>query len=515
MKVKIVVKIYKNLNYLNWVLVLTLASFMFARSSTFSYSPDSWSYVDISRGLIDKERTFGEVLGTRDYSNVPWQNDSFPFLWPYVLSLGILIFGPSSPVGGYIFIGIWILTGLVMFQCFKQFRIEASLAPFLFLSILTIPGYLNEGHSGRSIPLNVFFLACSLLLIFRGKETPYSSVGLGILLGMCAINRFDSLLYGPIFLACAYSTKIMKFRNLLISLATWSLFPILWILYSIRYLNGFYVTDNNRVGLSSVNANVTDWPINHKENIIDIWSIFVKAIGNIEAVGISFISAFWLWAIIFLASLAAILLLFQKRESWLIQKSKKPEDFFKQNNIFKFLSLLTLSFFTAQFFILLFSGYGDKRYWANSSFILLNLIILSHVNFRRDRLSLKCGLNLIKISTSKILLIVLGIVGTFLTAYEYRSIDNQGLLDYRLVKCLNEIEGAVIIPGIEGYRIPAITNFRVATPPHNSSLLSSKDWLDMSNEYGITTWVRSNTESDTKMPLNARGVLVEYNCNRS
>ena len=98
----------RRLTWLLWLIVGALAMMMLMRTSTIAYSPDSWSYVDIARSWIEPRGGVGSIQGTRDYANVPWIDDTYPMLWPLTLAPGILIFGPTAPVGGYIFVIIWI-----------------------------------------------------------------------------------------------------------------------------------------------------------------------------------------------------------------------------------------------------------------------------------------------------------------------------------------------------------------------------------------------------------------------
>ena len=195
-----------------WLLVICAASIMSLKTSAIAYGPDSWSYVDIARSFIEPERGIGSIFGNRDFLSGPWWNDSFPFLWPLILAPGISIWGPASPVGAYLFLPIWLTTCFIFARTIKYFKINTLLAPAIGLALLALPGYVNEGIGGRAIPLNILLVSFTLLNIVKIQVRSSISppILIGVSTGLCAANRFDSVLVGPIIMTVAY---IFGFMN--------------------------------------------------------------------------------------------------------------------------------------------------------------------------------------------------------------------------------------------------------------------------------------------------------------
>ena len=54
-------RLMRAITVLAWVAVAVMVLFFVVRASTDSYTPDSWSYVDIARSFYESGRSIGDV----------------------------------------------------------------------------------------------------------------------------------------------------------------------------------------------------------------------------------------------------------------------------------------------------------------------------------------------------------------------------------------------------------------------------------------------------------------------
>jgi hypothetical protein len=503
---------------IGWGLVLAVAIVMIVRASTTNYSPDSWSYIDISRSLFSSERGLGEVRGTRDFVNKPWQNDSFPFLWPLVLWLGITFMGPSAPVGSLIFVFIWLATGAIFGLTARTLGSPSFFVPIGTLSLLAIPGYVNEGNAGRSIPLNILLMVTSLFILVRYRSSTKIALIFGILLGLIAANRFDSLFYGPLAIALALIFGILKVREAIVASLGWLVFPLLWITYSLNYLNGFYITDNGRVALSISPTFVTDWPDAIEQSDWSVSAFLAKMSENIEVVTQSLTMSYLYW----LVALKLALLMGIALTAIVPRYVVKPMVPFlyidgseRARPWTRYVISLFVSFLVMHIVLLLSTGYGDTRYWGTVSILMLeSLVALSGVLkiFRSyEGATIYAHALGVMLATLPLSLAALGVLHV---EREYRYVSNQGTLDARIVECLRDVQGVPIIVGMEAFRLPATTSLRTALPPNNASDLSSDHWEKLANTFGITAWLNLSNNPASDLPENAKSVLNEIGCEK-
>lgn len=508
-------KLEKVAPVLGWGIVMALATIMLARVSTVAYSPDSWSYVDIARSLLETNRGVGEILGTRDYVNGPWRNDSFPFLWPVILMPGIAVAGAASPVGAILFVAIWLFTSAIMMLTARHLRLPHVLAPALALSLLAIPGYVNEGHAGRSIPLNLLLVASILFLLLRHRGNPWAALLVGVLLGMCAANRFDSLLYGPIVIILAFLFGYLTWKGAIAASCSWVIGPLAWAAYSQAHLGGVYVTDNGRVGLSPVPTFVTDWPAAVTQTDPTVLGLVGKMLDNLDVVAKSFFNSYRLWVV---AAIVALIIAFILVRPWRGSVADNVLRWFPREvpvDIRRwsyFLASLALALMVLQAGLMLTTGYGDTRYWGTSGLLLLELLAVLSVAVGSAAAigqDLKRRLAVVSLVS---LLMMLAVIGLLKMGREYIQVADQGASDAVVTACIHEAQGVPMIAGMEAFRLPATTNLRAAIPPNNAADLSPEDWTDLAAQYGITLWINPSGDPEFAMPVNATGVLAEVVC---
>jgi hypothetical protein len=502
-----------------WVIVLVAAVVMLTRASTVVYSADSWSYVDLARSLFEPDRGLGEIFSTRDYVNEPWRNDSFPFLWPVILIPGIATWGAESPVGAVIFVAVWLLTSVIMMLTARHLQLPPFLAPALALSLLAIPEYVQEGHAGRSIPLNVLLMTASLYLLLRHGGNPWVALLLGVLLGLCAANRFDSLLYGPIVIILALVFGYLTWKGAIAAVCGWVVAPLAWVAYSLAQLGGIYVTDNGRVGLSPVPTHVTDWPAAVTQAEPGVIALMSKMLGNLDVLATSLVLTYQPWV---KAGVVALIVGIALVRVWRSSVAEAVMRWFPREVIVDtrrwpyFLTSLTLALMALQAGLMLTTGYGDLRYWATSNVLLLELGAALSVAMGSAAASRQdFGRRLAVVGLTS-LLVILAALGLRQVGREYRQTADQAASDARAIACITGVQGVPIVSGNgnEAFRIPATTDLRAAYAPLNAADLSAEHWADLAAEYGITAWINLSGDPANAMPVNATGILLEVACSK-
>ena len=501
-----------------WALVAVVAAWLTIRSSTIAYSPDSWSYVDISRALISPGRLVGDIQGTRDYANTPWVNDSFPFLWPMVLAPGVAVLGPTAPVGGLVFIPVWLLTCLVLAGTTRSLHLPGPVAPILGLALFALPDYLGEGHAGRSIPLTVLFLACSIwiLLELQSRRTAVLTIALGAVLGLSAANRFDSLAYGPVFIALATALGLLSIRQCALSLVTWITFPAVWVGYSALRLDGLYVTDNRRVLLSQESVFVLDWPTADSGRSELSFATLEKMLGNATPVLHGLLISYRSWVWITVGALLIGLLATRWSRGFMAEWLARwiaGTCLSTQWPLVRFLVMLALGLTAWHFFLLSGTGYTDARYWAPLGFVLLEIMVFSAASAARGMpQSGRPYWKAVLITTTSINAAALAGLGLAVAFREYAQVDDQTELDASVTSCISDLDGVPILAGLTGFRIPATTDLRAAVAPSNAYVLTREDWEALISAYEVTHWVDTAGVGDFPLPLTAVGLLPEASC---
>ena len=507
-------KLDRYLTTVGWMFVLLLAVFMFYSTSSKTYSPDSWGYVDIARSFFSSDREIGEIQGTRDYSNLPWKNDSFPMLWPLVIS-PFLQFSkePALPIGAYLFVPIWLVTTFVFGRILREFGVSARWAAFGGMVLLAIPGYLDEGAAGRSIPLNLFLLTMAVWIILRNTDSGSHKeiIFVGVLLGLCASNRFDSLILGPIIIICALVAKLVSRLRAVIGLVFWSIFPIIWSLYSWFNFGKLFVSDNTRVATATQSKMITYWELPNTGAAFNFSEYSNRLADNLWLVIKVFLISYKPWgiAIVFAFVISFSVLRFKIFNSKIMKDQEKSEvilNLSAQKVHFLGFSLISLGF--SQLMALIVTGYPDVRYWI-STIALLFLFTLAYYKCLQSRQSNFMAFSRLSL---KLTVFLIASAGVFFTVEQYKAPFDSTINDKRVIDCLESIEGVAILTGMEAFRIPATSDLRAATIPGNWKLLSTEDWLQMQKQYGITAWLDLSRNKEFEIPINAKGVIKNVEC---
>jgi hypothetical protein len=505
------------LNWLLWLIVGGLAVMMIVRTSTIAYSPDSWSYVDIARSWIEPRGGIGSIQGTRDYANVPWIDDTYPMLWPLTLAPGILIAGPVEPVGGYIFVLIWLLLCVVAALTIRQLRLPSAIAPLFALAVLVLPGFASEGHAGRSIPLSLLLMGAALLALLKlqeGRGARYAALT-GVLLGLCAANRFDALLYGPVFISLAGFFGLLVRREMVLALLGWVLFPLLWVTYSILRLGRIYASDSGRVLTSPIRTFSDDWPRSSLENSLSVLAVLRRIASNLDVFAGTLMVIALAMAVCFTAVLMGMVAAKTRLGVSVLEAFRKPAGGRRPppQGMVKFLVALALVLSSIQLALIAGSGYGDRRYWGVISLIFLELLLAVVASYSgMPSLEQEKSSARLVVTSSLLLLSILAGCGVAVVIHEYRRVGDQSAEDAALIDCVRDSGGVPVIPTLAAFRIPATTELRAATIPSNWQILTSQDWKELSDQYGLSVWLVVAGDGAMPIPEAATGVLREVRC---
>jgi len=504
-----------------WLVLLTVGLLMVLRTSTAGYSPDSWSLVDIARGITDPTRQFGSVFGVRDFLNRPGYNDSFPLLWPALLAPGIEVFGPSKPVGGYFFVAIWLLSVSVVHVIFRLLKLPAIFSPAFGLGLLAIPGYVDEGHAGRTVPLAVLLALSATYLVvrlaLRGGQASLLTL-LGLNLSLMVATRFDALPLGPLMIITLLALGVITVRNAIWVFSFWLTVPALWVLYSLGIHGVIFASDNGSSIFSPENRAVTDWPLESgtESGLIDqafLW--LVKLSGNAARLPGFIVESYswWLLAIGFSIGLGLLLKTFSSVRDR-VYKDTSPGPSQNRVKIGQVVTLLGFVMISVKLLLILLTGFYESRYLAEGAALLLLASLLNFgksivERFQSGLIHMQTFLGIVPQLVFSALLLSGGI---FEVVSEYVIEADQAIADQALVDCLKGEGGVPIITGHEAYRIPATTEIRAVTEPGNYKKLSESDWQNLMKTYGVTSWL--DTDGEKPLPDNAAAVLVQSSCKK-
>lgn len=234
------------------------------------YSPDSWSYLDIARGLLaDPPLTVATI---RQF-HIPTTLDvSFPPLFPAVIFV-------LDRLGLGVMAGYWaaiLSTVLCVIPLYLIFRRTTGLVPatamaLLVLSfILTDRDLVEEMMSGRSIPLMLLILLSATAIWVRDPKLKLpASFGMGLCLGLACLTRFDACLIPMVLLPVIW---LYSPGRRIVTVGVFALGVGIgtapWIVHSMANFGKVYVSDNTVVALAAQCVHVADW---HTDSVLDAY----------------------------------------------------------------------------------------------------------------------------------------------------------------------------------------------------------------------------------------------------
>jgi len=336
-----------------------------------SFSPDSYSYYDISQHLFT-----GLVSTIRQYVIFTDLNISFPYLYPSFIAV------IDELIGFGIYSGI-IINGLAAF--FTMFllmrgtkRLCGSSIPGMLTTFFLFSNadYINELMAARSIPFTILILILLFNVIAKVKELSKKDIFfMGLFAGAGMVTRFDFIVVAGLTGASLFLIFKKRSPQMFVMYAFGlSVFTLPWILYSLFNFHTMWITDNrNTLFLAQAyNPQRFFLPIetiptlfNNKE----AWLNKVK--GNFESISSGVFSCF-------IKSQNLLLLGFIVTGNALsILKNKEKQ---KETSLLLYGSLI----YVIKTIIIIMIGYGDLRYHVETIMMFFLLALCSVYNARKN-----------------------------------------------------------------------------------------------------------------------------------
>jgi hypothetical protein len=149
------------------VVFLLLALMVNFISRGAAYSPDSYSYYDMSKEMF---RSFGSVNTIRQYIYYTELGISFPYLFPMLIAVVNTLTGFSIYSGNIINLVAALISVYLLVNISR--RLTLSAYPGLIASALMLfnPDYLSELMSARAVPLSVLCVLLILNIVVHSEE---------------------------------------------------------------------------------------------------------------------------------------------------------------------------------------------------------------------------------------------------------------------------------------------------------------------------------------------------------
>jgi hypothetical protein len=353
------------LTILLWsIFLLILLKSILHGMNTLPFSPDSWSYWELSKTILSDDPY--RIHGWRQFQTIVPYSMSFPPLWPLFISIfdrGSLI-GPSiMPLlaGTFFFIGVVILE--TAFRRHFNIKHLGILGGFL---LLFYPGFVSEITAGRSIPF-AFMLVSAMLYIWLKSSNWMNTLQLAFFSGLLILTRFDMLPFVLLFGVAIYikqsflssSKGGVKYLLYFYFIVLITISP--YILYSMTHFDKIFATDNAMVAKSAYKIFVTAYFVNPLPTIFDEPILWIQRIaGNALELFIR------LKYIIFIA-LVDLIMIFSLYRSEKITHEMK-------------LFVIFLSVYLVSLLSYVLTGYFDSRYF---SILVILIAILSVVSVQK------------------------------------------------------------------------------------------------------------------------------------
>ncbi|MCX9147986.1 glycosyltransferase family 2 protein [Erythrobacter sp. WG] len=240
------------------ILLALLAPLLWSVVAAPPYSPDSWALWELAQSVFGD---FYRFTHWRSYaSDLPFST-SFPPLTPVLIAILDAAMGTGPRTGLYL-----------AFACFAGFALTSEAigrrvtgAPWLGLGaalvLLLGPNLLFiEMSAGRTIPLQLLLYALVLLALVRADPMSHArAAGVGLLVGLAMLNRFDALLL-PLAVALAVGWLARSWQRGALVLMTAALVYAPWALWSLATFGTPFASDNAGIAAAlDPRAFATDW----------------------------------------------------------------------------------------------------------------------------------------------------------------------------------------------------------------------------------------------------------------
>lgn len=461
------------------------------------FSPDSYSYYDISRTLTEGGiLNYGNINHIRQYVIDTQLSVSFPYLFPLLVALIDFTTGLGVYSGVFINIYILILTNIMLICLSKKMSGTLWCGAFAFLALSTSFFYLDEVCAGRSIPLAILltlFVIFCLVTYFADKTFRHRYIFLaGSAAGAVSCVRFDGIaLVLFCFLVIFITSKGRRIKNIAFFLSGALIVMTPWILYSLINFGKPWISDNSgtaflveTVGPTRITIEGTD----SLRTLFDAPQEWIQALaGKAETVFGSLLACSYVgdWMVI-LCVLGIILF------SKYLYPLDKSQLFFIVC-IFIYYSLKTLAYILV--------GYGDARYHSETVCLVAFCAALLLQWTARKR-----AIKWLSVSTLALALISCTIQAPKLS-YSCRNAQSYPFsqvvcppiwvsqLEKALVKASISENDSLMIAG-DSFAFSAWTNYFVYATPTPLNIETLKHTLDRYKIDYLIVPIASQTEKD-------------------
>lgn len=468
-------------------IAVAISLLLLAATSGFDhYTPDSWSYVDIAQNMPYRP---GVIKGVRSFSNEPWLNDSFPFLWPAILSLPMELTGAIFPLGmilNLLFV-LPLTSATILFYFFPQ-GTRFIWAGVVTLLLCVIPGYMAEVLSGRSLPLSVLCLSAFLVAIRSQLTWPWIAFA-AISLGLIGANRFDGFILSlAIAISASITHKLTWLKAFSLSLGALA-GQVPWILYSLTEFGEVFVSSSASRILNPTHVSPDGYPIRSlQDRAPGLFESFLESLPRAAlALAISLTP---------LALLMLISYLHRARATHQFRLRKGSTK--REHSSFWLIGLIATA---AEFVQVVFAGFSDHRYF-------MLAVLLFTFAFIEDQGFLAATTNSkrpFRVITALLAGSVLVVTGEAL----YKPYAIVSSLSSRAVACIANVPEPFIAEGPRAYKIAAMLGLKVVSQPSNSSDLNESDWRELSEKYAVYSWLKLD---DLDLPVAADKNFNVYRC---
>lgn len=330
--------------YINKVFIILffgsiLMSILYILLHLTEYSPDSYSYFDISKTFFNH---FGEINVIRQYVIKTKYNISFPYFYPFL----IFIFNKITSLDRFSSIVInfysYIFSILFLIKISKKHTNKYWCGLIVASILSTCQSYLQEIAAGRAIPVYILLSLISIDLFFLENKNHFFFFGLTIGLMMC--TRFDGIM-ALTFVAIYMFFHKKTYKELILFFVGVILVCLPWMIYSFINFNKIWISDNSKTYFL-VNPDIPVRIIFEGDGTKTLFNSpsewFESIIPKIRNILLSLIKCS------FLADILVALLLF-----WYVIRGKKT------NKINIILPFLYCACKTGMYSLV---GYGDIRY---------------------------------------------------------------------------------------------------------------------------------------------------------
>jgi len=233
---------------------------MIVRPSTAAFSPDSWSYYDLSQTVFGD---FYRPATTRSFHENDGYSRSFPPLWP-VLIAAVHGSAASAVTLAAVAALLTVLPLLIILRACIARRALANAATLLtWLALLHYPPYWDEVHGGRAIPITVLLLCCAVAFLMA-RQRWWNSAGTGAALGLACLARFDALPFALLIVLCSTMVPLLRTCSRIALIAAFAATVSPWVAYSHQHYGSWWVSDNSSVAISAPAAYAFDYRAPHQ-----------------------------------------------------------------------------------------------------------------------------------------------------------------------------------------------------------------------------------------------------------